>query len=500
MISIDEPEQALKRVFAVTQALVTLSGCKPVVLLEDASSPSNNASCQLAQRIEARPFRRSESGHPGLTEIPRLRPAIVGGVIVAALCFVTVWYARFYLYSRESVAPLAPMMSSADSKRSSAAETRTVSRDMPVEGRALLDTIAGSESAYPGRDAYKVIYGGRVSETLTDHPRQHVEIVAGPNAGKKTSAAGRYQYLARSWDEARRALGLPDFSPESQDKAAFWEAQRTYRAKTGRDLIADIREANGDPQKLAGIGRGISSWWTSLPGGIEPNKATSSFGDRFAQNLLYYQGLMQLSARSRLPDSTAAIEPAPSVAPPRAGLGTSDETQAAAPDANYRSRRKGTAGLDAHNIKPPQATSRALVVRLNRLLPAPSHQSRDFQGLAERRSVSSESTAPLGSIASQPDNLTSSPRGRLAAFQASKAEHRTEVRTGFQVEPETRPTTVNGWVVRDVIGGKAILEGPGGIRNVALGDVLPDLGKIDSIIRWGSRWIVSTERGLISTL
>jgi muramidase (phage lysozyme) len=79
-----------------------------------------------------------------------------------------------------------------------------------------------------------MIYGGGTAENLTDHPRQYVPIVSGPNIGQKTSAAGRYQYLGRSWDEAKKALGLVDFSPESQDKAAFWEAQRTYRAKTGR--------------------------------------------------------------------------------------------------------------------------------------------------------------------------------------------------------------------------------------------------------------------------
>jgi hypothetical protein len=103
-------------------------------------------------------------------------------------------------------------------------------------------------------------------------------------------------------------------------------------------------------------------------------------------------------------------------------------------------------------------------------------------------------------MGSQTANVISSPRRRIAAAQAATVAHRTELPTGFLIEPETRPTTVNGWMVREVIGGTAVLEGPNGIRNVALGDVVPELGKIDSILRWGSRWIVSTERGLISTL
>jgi hypothetical protein len=65
--------------------------------------------------------------------------------------------------------------------------------------------------------------------------------------------------------------------------------------------------------------------------------------------------------------------------------------------------------------------------------------------------------------------------------------------------PETRPTTIEGWMVRDVIGGAAVLEGPGGVWSVTRGDTVPGVGTVDSIVRWGNRWIVATSRGLIST-
>ncbi len=65
--------------------------------------------------------------------------------------------------------------------------------------------------------------------------------------------------------------------------------------------------------------------------------------------------------------------------------------------------------------------------------------------------------------------------------------------------PETRPTTIVGWAVLDVRGGTAVLEGPDGIRMAARGDVVPGIGRVDSIVRWGNRWIVATPRGLIST-
>jgi hypothetical protein len=65
--------------------------------------------------------------------------------------------------------------------------------------------------------------------------------------------------------------------------------------------------------------------------------------------------------------------------------------------------------------------------------------------------------------------------------------------------PETRPTTIPGWSVVEVRDGTAVLEGPEGVRMAARGDVIPGLGRVDSIVRWGNRWIVATASGLIAT-
>ena len=64
---------------------------------------------------------------------------------------------------------------------------------------------------------------------------------------------------------------------------------------------------------------------------------------------------------------------------------------------------------------------------------------------------------------------------------------------------ETKPTTIEGWTVLDVRGGMAVLEGPDGVRTAARGDTVPGIGRIDSIVRWGNRWIVATASGLIAT-
>jgi hypothetical protein len=79
------------------------------------------------------------------------------------------------------------------------------------------------------------------------------------------------------------------------------------------------------------------------------------------------------------------------------------------------------------------------------------------------------------------------------------AVERTKASTKPAPVPETRPTTIEGWTIREVNGGTAVLEGPNGVWKAVRGDTVPGVGKIDSIVRWGNRWIVATSKGLIST-
>jgi len=65
--------------------------------------------------------------------------------------------------------------------------------------------------------------------------------------------------------------------------------------------------------------------------------------------------------------------------------------------------------------------------------------------------------------------------------------------------PETKPATIPGWTVVDVRDGTAVLEGPDGIRMAARGDTIPGIGRVESIVRWGNRWVIATAGGLIAT-
>jgi hypothetical protein len=85
-----------------------------------------------------------------------------------------------------------------------------------------------------------------------------------------------------------------------------------------------------------------------------------------------------------------------------------------------------------------------------------------------------------------------------AALTGAKAEG-LRTRTKLTPTPETRPTTIQGWTLREVASGTAVLEGPNGVWRATPGQTLPGVGRVDSIVRWGNRLIVATSRGLIST-
>jgi hypothetical protein len=65
--------------------------------------------------------------------------------------------------------------------------------------------------------------------------------------------------------------------------------------------------------------------------------------------------------------------------------------------------------------------------------------------------------------------------------------------------PETRPTTIKGWTLREVSDGTAVLVGPNGIWRATAGQTVPGIGTVNSIVRWGHRFIVATSKGIIST-
>jgi hypothetical protein len=66
--------------------------------------------------------------------------------------------------------------------------------------------------------------------------------------------------------------------------------------------------------------------------------------------------------------------------------------------------------------------------------------------------------------------------------------------------PAAAPPTVAGWAVRDVYRGVALIQGPRrGLIEVEAGDVIPGIGRVESIRKQDGHWIVTTSRGIIAS-
>jgi hypothetical protein len=114
---------------------------------------------------------------------------------------------------------------------------------------------------------------------------------------------------------------------------------------------------------------------------------------------------------------------------------------------------------------------------------------------ASASSTKSVSTAPLSQLAS---NDSIAQRRTASSGPTVKGATAKEV-TKLTPTPETRPTTIEGWTLREVVNGTAVIEGPNGVWKVTPGQTVPGVGRVDSIVRWGNRLVVATSRGLIST-
>ena len=146
--------------------------------------------------------------------------------------------------------------------------------------RALMRTISAAESNTA--EPYHTLYGGQRIHDLSLHPDICVEIVAGPNIGDCTTAAGRYQFLTTTWlDKAEKYHPRSprwyswwsnySFEPAFQDEVVYrwltdqfaWEADISELLRQGR---------------LDEVLRLLSGTWTSLGYGIEDNATTPYLG------------------------------------------------------------------------------------------------------------------------------------------------------------------------------------------------------------------------------
>lgn len=115
--------------------------------------------------------------------------------------------------------------------------------------RAFLRVIRAGESAQT-EDAYRMMFGGGLFRAPPwHHPREPITI-----RGLTSTAAGAYQFLAKTWDMVVSSYHFSDFSPRNQDCGAI-------ALIAGRGALHDVIEGNFQTAI-----KKCAREWASLPG------------------------------------------------------------------------------------------------------------------------------------------------------------------------------------------------------------------------------------------
>ncbi|MEH2563069.1 hypothetical protein V1289_002696 [Bradyrhizobium sp. AZCC 2289] len=114
-----------------------------------------------------------------------------------------------------------------------------------------------------------------------------------------------------------------------------------------------------------------------------------------------------------------------------------------------------------------------------------------------------EPAAKLAKLSEAVDRLRATPPAAVTAATAVAAREVTGSVTPVATAAALAKTevgrlpTVEGWTLRDVANGGALIESRRGIYEVYAGDPIPGVGRVDAIRKQDGRWVVVTSKGLI---
>lgn len=113
--------------------------------------------------------------------------------------------------------------------------------------QAFLQVIRKGEGTL-GAGGYTILFGGTHFSSFVAHPNILIT-----KSGYSSTAAGAYQFLSKTWRGVQSSIGLPDFSPHSQDVGAVYQL-------AARGAIKDIVNGN-----ITLAIKKCSPEWASLP-------------------------------------------------------------------------------------------------------------------------------------------------------------------------------------------------------------------------------------------
>jgi hypothetical protein len=105
---------------------------------------------------------------------------------------------------------------------------------------------------------------------------------------------------------------------------------------------------------------------------------------------------------------------------------------------------------------------------------------------------------PAQRIAKLSEMLERLDKRTAAAAQTQLQAQAPDITGSIAPKQQDRPAVVNGWVLREVFRGGAMVENDRmGLFEVVPGANLPGLGRVETIRRQDGRWVVVTPKGFI---
>jgi muramidase (phage lysozyme) len=129
--------------------------------------------------------------------------------------------------------------------------------------KALHDSIAFAEGTRGySKDGYNVMFSFKLMSSCQKHPNQCHKY-----GNTCSTAAGRYQFLTKTWNSVASARNLGTFEPENQERGAAYLISTTRKVSVPQTRPMTATEFSNAMSKL-------SYEWASLPPGRygQPNK------------------------------------------------------------------------------------------------------------------------------------------------------------------------------------------------------------------------------------
>lgn len=185
-----------------------------------------------------------------------------------------------------------------------------------------LATIKATEGTT--KNGYATAFGGGKLLSLDAHPGKTYGFKETTGKKNKTTAAGAYQFLGRTWKSMASKLGLKDFGPLSQDIAALGLIDQAggLKALVEGDIKGFVSKVNGVWASLPGApyAQPTKSWsfvdkaWNNAlnPATTAVSTPTSATGGLFSSNLTAApQGFAPQSAPLSRPAPSSPLGAAP---------------------------------------------------------------------------------------------------------------------------------------------------------------------------------------------